>query len=354
MLGETFVLPMDNLVSLLVENPTYIKKAKLIAGRSNQEFAAQVARQLNLPLTNVKFTDFANTEINVEIKDQIRGSHVYILQTGCAYEGRSVNDHLLELFALINACELANVKSICVVMPCYPYARSDKKDKPHIPIMASFLAGILQKISLVKNNIFMDLHAGQIQGFFNGTPAHNLWAIDVHCENLKNTIFKGMTSKEINDKFTVASADVGGAKRTESYAKKMGMSYVLMHKHRDYTVPNCVEGTILLGCVKNKIVIVVDDIIDTLGTMIAAVEELKKNGAIGVILVATHGIFSGQAINRLNNCDMITEAFVTNTIPQKINQLLSTKIKVVDVSPIFAMTITAIETGEISIGSLFK
>jgi len=337
-------------------NPTKLNKVKLIAGRSNPELAAEISKKIGVQLIPTKFVDFANTEINVEIEECVRGFHIYIIQTGCSYEGRSINDHLLELYAMIHACTLSSAKSVNVIMPCYAYARSDKKDAPRVPIMGACIALILNSLS-VKRLISMDLHSGQIQGFFPRDPVDNLYAINLHCANLKNTIFKGLSVEEINNNFIIASPDSGGIKRTECYAKKMNMKHVLMHKHRDYEVPNAVLKTILVGdseSVKNKTVIIIDDIIDTLGTMISAANELKLHGAKNVILVATHGIFSGNATDRLNACTMITDVIVTNTIPQKINQEKSSKIKVVDVSYLFASTITKLQTCDSSISELFE
>uniref|UniRef100_A0A6C0C9L1 ribose-phosphate diphosphokinase n=1 Tax=viral metagenome TaxID=1070528 RepID=A0A6C0C9L1_9ZZZZ len=327
---------------------------KLIAGRSNPELATEISKKIGVPLVPVKFVDFANTELNVEIEECVRGFHIYIIQSGCAYGGRSVNDHLFELFAMINACNLSSAKSVNLIMPCYAYARSDKKDAPRVPIMGACIATLLNSL-VVKRVTSMDLHSGQIQGFFSRDPVDNLYAINTHCDNLKNSIFKGLTDEEINNKFIIASPDAGAIKRTESYAQKLNMKYVVMHKHRSYETKNTVLSTILIGApdsVKNKTVIIIDDIVDTLGTMISAANELKLNGAKDVILVATHGLFSGAAIEKLNTCDMITNVIVTNTVPQKINQEKSSKISVVDISHLFASTIGKLQTCD-SISKLF-
>lgn len=332
-----------------------MNKIKLIAGRSNYDLAEKISKHLNIPLSPVNITDFCNTEINIEIKENIRGYHIYIIQTGGSYEGRSINDHLQELYGLLHACTLSSAKTVNVIMPCYAYARSDKKDAPRVPIMGSLQALIFHSLS-VKRFVSMDLHAGQIQGFFQQEPMDNLYGMKLHITTLKNTIFHGLTKEEINKRFILAAPDVGGAKRTEKYATILEMPHVLMHKHRNYQVANTVSETILVGksdTVIGKTVIIIDDIIDTMGTMISAANELKLHGAKNVILLATHGIFSGPAIDRLNACDMIIKVIVTNTLPQKLNQLKTNKIEIVDVSELFATVIKRLQSGQISISELF-
>lgn len=332
-----------------------LTRVKLVAGRSNLELAELISTKLEIPLAKLKISDFGNTEIGPEIKESIRGFHVYIIQTGGCYQGRSINDHLQELYGLIQACKLSSAKSVNLLMPCYAYARSDKKDAPRVPIMSSCQARIYETLGVTRV-VSMDLHAGQIQGFLPTIPIDNLYAIKLHIDNLKNTVFKGLSDDQVKEQFVIASPDLGGARRCEAYAKRLGMKHVLMHKHRNYDLPGTVLNTVLVGepdVVKDRTVIIVDDMVDTLGTVVSAANELKKYGAKDVIMVATHGVFSGPAIDRLNSCDMLKMAIVTNTLPQAENLSRTTKLQVVDTSDLFVEVIKRLRTGTGGLSDLF-
>ena len=336
-----------------MECKTKYDKIKLIAGRSNPELANLIAQKMGLELTKIKITDFGNTEIGVEIKETIRGFHCFVIQTGGSYQGRSINDHLMELYALIHACRLSSAKSVNVIMPSYAYARSDKKDAPRVPIMGSCQALIFHSLG-VNRLVCMDLHSGQIQGF-SQEPLDNLYAIKLHIDNLRQALFSGLSKEHIEENFVLASPDIGGAKRIESYAKRMGLRHVIMHKHRDYDKPGTVVNTVLIGCqsdVSNKVVIIIDDIFDSFGTINSAVNELVKNGVSGVYAVATHGIFSGQAFDKINNNKYILGVFVTNTLPQEENLKKCNKLRIVDTSDVFAEVITRLRSGK-GISELF-
>lgn len=331
-----------------------INKVKIISGRSNSELAEKISESLGLSLTKCTIKDFGNTEIGVEITENIRGYHIYIVQTGGTYNGKSINDYFMELCAFIHACKLSGAKSVNVIIPCYPYARSDKITSAREPIMGSCVARILHSLG-VNRIISMELHAAQIQGF-SKDPFDNLYSINLHIENLKNTLFKSLSQEEINQKYILVAPDVGAIKRIEAYAEKLKMNYVVMHKHRDYNKPGTVLNSVLIGqegCVKGKGCIVIDDIMDTLGTCISAGNELQKHGANEVILISTHGVFSGPAIERLNNSKVITKTIVTNTLPQQHNLLKTDKLQIVDASGIFASAIRLIET-ENDISSLLE
>lgn len=333
-----------------------MQNSKLISGQSNVELAKLISQQLKTTLMSIEFVNFANTEINTKITDVVRGFDVYIIQTGAPYDGRSINDHLIELIGLIDACTRAGSKSVNIVMPCYAYARSDKKDTSRVPIMASALARIYTTMG-IKRLICMDLHAAQIQGFFQTMPVDNLYAMNLHIKNLQNTIFKDLTQEQINDQFILASPDAGGVRRIESYAEKLKLRHLIMHKHRNYNLPGVVMNTILIGesgIIKNKCIIIIDDIIDTCGTMVSAANELKQYGAKSVILIATHGVLSDKAIERINNCDMIQSVIVTNTIAQENNLKYTNKLVVIDVSELFANFIYRIqEYDTISVSEFF-
>lgn len=328
-------------------------KTKILCGRSHTELADSVAVRIGIPLTKVKVTDFGNTEIGVEISESVRGFHVFILQTGAPYGGRSINDHVMELYQIVDACVLSSAKSVSVILPCFPYARSDKKDSPRVSIMGACVARMLVGLG-VKRIITMDLHAAQIQGF-SSVPFDNLYAIKIHVDNMLSTIMADMTKEELNQKFVLVSPDVGGTKRVEAYAVRLGLGHVIMHKHRNYDKPGTVDGTTLVGRngdITGKTAIIIDDIIDSMGTMVAAANELKKFGVDEIIVMVTHGIFSGKAFERINSCDFITKVIVTNTLPQIENLRVCNKLVIVDTSDVFVSVIRAIQGGT-SISALF-
>jgi ribose-phosphate pyrophosphokinase len=335
-----------------------MKNVKLIAGRSNLELANLVSRQLNIPLTECRLDDFGNSELRVEIKENIRRYHVYIIQTGCQniHTCHSINDYFMELCSLIDACKRSNVKSVNVIMPNYPYARSDKKDDGRVPINGKMVANILQGLG-VDRIIAMNLHSGQIQGFAD-VPFDNLWDIKLHIHNFRSTFFKNMDQKQINENYILIAPDHGAIKRIEDYARRLGMKFATMHKQRDYSKNSIVLNSMLVGDetiyedIKGKTAIIIDDIVDSMGTMVSASNELQMRGVKEIIIVATHGIFSGPAFDRINGCDAIKKIIVTNTIPQEENQKMCHKLEVVDTSSIFAEIIKRLALGG-SISELF-
>lgn len=323
---------------------------RLLSGRSNRPLANAIASILNISLVSVKFVDFGNTEMNVQILDNIRGNDMFILQTGSISGSLSVNDIIIELELLINACKLASVKSITLIIPHLPYSRSDKKDLPRTPIASSFLLRKLEFLGATRI-VSMDLHSGQIQGFV-GLPYDNLYAKNILCDYLVDKILVGDLSN-----FILVSPDNGGAKRIESYAKKLKLQHIIMHKQRDHSEVSKVIKSIIVGAGLSELVgktaIIVDDIGDTMGTMMMAVQELKTYGITRVVIVVTHGVLSGQiSIDRINNEPLITDVIVTNTIDQTDKLLLCSKLKVVDTSIIFAQFISRLTNGG-SISELF-
>jgi len=259
----------------------------------------------------------------------------------------------MELYEIVDACILSSAKSVSVILPCYPYARSDKKDAPRVSIMGGNVTRMLINLG-VKRIVAMDLHAAQIQGF-SSVPFDNLYAIKIHVDNLMNTYFTGLSKEEINSKYVLVSPDVGGVKRVEAYAIRLGVGHVIMHKHRNYNKPGTVEGTTLVGMngnITGKIAIIIDDIVDTCGTMVAAADELNRFGVESIIIIVTHGVFSGPAFERINKCDAVQKVIVTNTLPQIANLEKCKKLEIVDTSDVFVSVIKAIQEG-FSISALF-
>jgi len=330
---------------------------RLISGRSNPELAIQIAQKLDVQLVDCCLKNFNNSEIKVQILNNVRNCYVYIIQTGISYNNLSVNDHLMELLLIIDACKRSSVKSINVILPCFPYARSDKKDVPRVSIGSKIVAKLLETYG-VKRIISMDLHSGQIQGFTD-IPIDNLYAINLHIDNMIKILFKNMSNHEINNNYILISPDNGGAKRVDAYAKILKMPFLIMHKQRDYSKESVVLKSMLVGDtntlknIKGKTAIIIDDIVDTMGTMMSAANELIDNGIKDVVIIATHGIFSSPAFKRIKSCKAIKKIIVTNTVPQKSNKKICDKLEVIDTSTLFATVIKRLVLGG-SISELFN
>jgi len=327
---------------------------KLIAGRSNLELAQKISDKLKIKLEDIVLDNFANSELNVEIKEKVRGDDVYIIQTACKTEHFTVDNFLFELCSIADACKRSHAAKIIAIVPCFPYARSDKKDKPRVPINAKLVANIMSA-SGINQVITIDIHSGQIQGFFDNS-FHHLFSTNPQTNYLKQNIFKNMSNEEINKNFVLVAPDSGAVRKVDACAKKLQMKCLIMNKRRDYSCNNTVLSSTLSGTeedIKDKTVILIDDIIDTAGTMVSASNELLNFGAKSIIIMATHGIFSGQAFERINTCDAIEQVIVTNSIPQQNNMNKSNKIVCIDISDLFAEAIKRIQEGS-SIGEMFN
>ena len=347
-----------------------MENVKVIAGRSNSPLAQGICSFLGTKSTDCLIESFANGEIKVEINENIRGHDVYIIQTGASTTSGSINDYLVETLLLIDACKRADATKVNVIFAYFPYARSDKKDRPRVPIAASMVTNVLTAAGCDRI-ITMDLHSGQIQGFTNHIPFDNLYGIKLHIENLRSTLFREataqeataqeataqeateLTHQEINQKFVLVSMDVGGAKRIKEYAKRLSMSYAIMDKQRDYSKSNTVLKSVLIGNVKDKIAICIDDMADTCGTILAGIEDLKEHECKGAIILVTHGILSGPAVYRINTCNFIESVIVTNTLDQSENLKLIPKLKVIDCSNLFAEIIKRLTLGG-SVSEMFN
>lgn len=327
-------------------NPYSLSNVKLMAGRSNKELAESISKFLGTPLEDCLVEDFANTEINIKVNQTVRGFDMFIITSGCATEGRSINDHLIETCLLCDGCRRSSAKSITLIISNMPYARADKKDQRG-PISSKAIIDMLVA-SGANRIITVDLHSGQIQGFTN-IPFDNLYAIKCISSHFQNTIFKGKTKEEINSEYCFVSPDAGGIKRIESYSKRLDVDFIILHKQRNYTKKNTVDKSILIGepqLLNGKIALVGDDMIDTFGTMSKGCDVLMENGAKGVIVFATHGIFSGPAIERIMANDAIIKIIVTNTLPQTELMKKCPKIECIDIGPFLGDVIRRIITGE--------
>ncbi|ESO07302.1 hypothetical protein HELRODRAFT_154625 [Helobdella robusta] len=309
---------------------------KIFCGTSHGELAHKICDRLGIELGKVTSKKFSNQETCVEIGESVRGEDVFIVQSGCG----EINDMIMELLIMINACKIASASRVTAVIPCFPYARQDKKDKSRAPISAKLIANMLSTAG-ADHIITMDLHASQIQGFFD-IPVDNLYAEPAVLKWIRENIPEWRNS-------IIVSPDAGGAKRVTSIADKLNVDFALIHKERKKA--NEVASMVLVGDAKNKVAILVDDMADTCGTICKAAEKLFEAGALKVYAICTHGILSGQALTHINNSHFEC-VVVTNTIPQETNQNNCSKLQVIDISMILAEAIRRTHNGE-SISYLF-
>ncbi|ECL2157769.1 ribose-phosphate pyrophosphokinase [Campylobacter jejuni] len=304
---------------------------KIFSGSANVEFARQVSKYLSLPLSDSGVKRFSDGEISVQIDESVRGKDVFIIQSTCA----PTNDNLMELLILTDALRRSSANSITAIMPYFGYARQDRKANPRVPITAKLVANLIQA-SGIDRVATIDLHAGQIQGFFD-IPVDNLYGSIVFNDYIKAKHFKNAI---------IGSPDIGGVARARSVAKHLGLDIVIVDKRREKA--NESEVMNIIGDVKDKEVILVDDIIDTAGTIVKAAEALKEKGAKSVMACCTHAVLSGKAHERIAS-GVLDELVVTDTIPLK-EQLPN--IKVLSVAPVFAEVIRRVYHNE-SVNSLF-
>lgn len=309
---------------------------KIFAGNSNKDFAAKVARAANVELGYCEVGRFADGEIQVEIHESVRGDNVFVIQSTCP----PVNENYMELFLMLDALKRASAKQITAVLPYYGYARQDRKVAPRAPISSKCVADLLTAAG-ASRVVCVDLHAAQIQGFFN-VPVDHLFGIPTLARAWRETAGFG-------GEFVAVSPDAGGVERTRAFAKRIECSIAIIDKRR--TGPNEAKALHLIGDVRDKTAIIVDDMIDTAGTLTQAVDSLLKNGAKKVIAVATHAVLSGPAISRITE-SKIERVFVTDTVPLSAPAQACRKIEVVSVAPLVAEAIRRIY-GNASVSSLF-
>ena len=309
---------------------------KIFSGNSNRAFAEKVAASAGVQLGYSEIKRFADGEVQVEIHESVRGDSVFVIQSTCP----PVNENYMELFLMIDALKRASARQITAVLPYYGYARQDRKVAPRAPISAKCIADLLTSAGATRV-VCVDLHAAQIQGFFN-VPVDHLFAIP--------TLARAFREKwGVGDEFVAVSPDAGGVERTRAFAKRIESSLAIIDKRR--SGPNEAKALHLIGDVKDKTAIIVDDMIDTAGTLTQAVESLLKNGARQVFAVASHAVLSGPAITRLTESG-ITKVLVTDSIPLTEKAQACGKIEVISVAPVVAEAISRIY-GNASVSSLF-
>ncbi|KAF5378371.1 hypothetical protein D9757_010858 [Collybiopsis confluens] len=312
---------------------------RILTGNSHPELAQAVADRLNVPLVPCTVKKFSNGETNVKIQESVRDEDVFIIQSGC----QDANDNLMELLILISACKTASARRVTAVIPSFPYSRMDKKDKSRAPITAKLVANMLV-VAGCDHVITMDLHASQIQGFFD-IPVDNLFS-----EPLMLSYIKGQIEGWKNG--IIVSPDAGGAKRVTAIADKLGVEFALIHRKRDGKQENAPERMeILVGDVRDKVAILVDDMIDTGATLELATNTLHEKGAKSIHALITHGLLSAVNLGMIETLPL-DHLIVTNTIPQDKNKKGCSKLTVIDISPTIAESIRRTHNGE-SISLLF-
>jgi ribose-phosphate pyrophosphokinase len=287
------------------------KRLMVFAGRHSEALGETIATRLGIELGETTITTFANGEIYCRFEDSVRGADVFVVQSTAQYvdpetlEKRSVNDALMELLEMVHAAKLASAHRITAVMPWYGYSRQDKKSRPREPITAKLVADLLQAAG-VDRVLTMDLHAGQIQGFFS-VPVDHMTAVPLLVDH-----FKERMGRDEMENLVVVSPDAGRAKLATRMAEDLGATLAVLTKQRPSH--NEAEITLLIGDVRGRVALLIDDMIDTAGTLCKGAEVVKNNGATRVLAAATHGLFSGNAFKNLTD-SVIEEVVVTDTVP---------------------------------------
>ncbi len=308
---------------------------RIFAGNSNPHLARSIATELDSELAQAEVGRFSDGEIAVEIRENVRGSNTFIVQSTCA----PVNDHLMELLIMTDALRRASAATITAVVPYFGYARQDRKVAPRAPISAKLVANMMS-IAGITRVLSMDLHAGQLQGFFD-IPTDNLYAMPVLLDRLRR--------EGGPDDLVIVSPDAGGVERARAYSKRIGCTLAIVDKRRQKA--NVSEVMNLIGEVKGKTALLLDDMVDTAGTLTLAAAALVEHGARRVVALATHGVLSGPAVERLN-ASVIEKLVLTDTIPLSAAARACPKIEQLSVARTFSEAIRRIRYGE-SLSSLF-
>lgn len=308
---------------------------KVFCGNSNPALAESVAGYLNLPMGRITSKRFADGEVSISIGESVRSHHVYVIQS----LSPPANEHLVELLVMIDALKRSSAAEITVVMPYYAYARQDRKAAPREPITAKLIADLLERAGAARL-ISLDLHAAQIQGFFN-VPVDNLYALPIFVRDIE--------AHERNGDLVVVSPDAGGVERARAYAKKLQATLAIIDKRRPK--PGVAEVMNIIGDVKGMTAIIIDDMIDTAGTLVKAAEAVMNMGAKSICGYATHGVFSPPALERIENSPL-SEVVVTDSIPLKDEARGCKKIRTLSCAPLVGEAINRIHTGS-SVSSLF-
>ncbi|HET8796062.1 MAG TPA: ribose-phosphate pyrophosphokinase [Thermoanaerobaculia bacterium] len=313
-----------------------MRDLKIFAGRSHPSLTEEICRHLGVNPGHVTLYSFSDGEHYVQIDENVRGADVFVIQPTCP---PSVNDHLMELLIMLDAFKRSSAQRITAVLPYYGYARQDRKDKPRVPITAKLAADLISAAG-ADRVLTLDLHAAQIQGFFN-IPVDHLFAAPVIVNHLKTLEL---------DNLTIVSPDAGGVERARAYAKRLGASLAIIDKRR--FAKNQTEVMNIIGEVEGRNVFIVDDIIDTAGTLIHSAQALHESGAKSISAACTHAVLSGPAIQRINTSDL-TQVITTNSIPTQDKELECPKLRTLSIASLLGDAIIRIHN-EDSVSSLFE
>ena len=315
------------------------KNVKVFSANANRPFAEGVCRKLWLPMGDCAVNKFADGEVSVSINESVRGSDVFIVQSTC----KPVNDNLMELLVMIDACRRASAGRITAVMPYFGYARQDRKAKGRDPISAKLVANMIEAAG-ADRVLTMDLHAAQIQGFFD-IPVDNLYGAPLFATHYLRRFGYG------REDMVVVSPDVGSVARARSFAMKMGLGLAIVDKRREKA--NSSEVMNIIGNVEGKTCLLLDDMVDTAGSLCGAAKAIVEvGGAKEVYACASHGVLSGPAIDRINETEALSQVIVTDTIPLGDKLERCPKLKVISVAALLGKTIHNIHTGS-SVSVLF-
>ncbi len=306
----------------------------IFTGNSNLNLATKICEYLELPLGGAKVTTFSDGEIQIEINENVRGKDVFVIQSTSA----PVNDNLVELLLMIDAFKRSSARRITAVMPYYGYARQDKKVAPRVPISAKLVADMLT-VAGANRLITLDLHAGQIQGFFN-IPVDNLFAAPVLIDYIRANYDRDLA---------IVSPDAGGVERARAFAKRLDADLAIVDKRR--SAPNQAKAMAVIGNVRDKVAVVLDDMVDTAGTLVEAAEALAREGAQEVHACCAHAVLSGPAVDRIRK-SVLKNVVVTDTVPLKPAAAECPKIKVLSISALVGEAIIRSYRGD-SVTSLF-
>ncbi|WP_062209219.1 ribose-phosphate diphosphokinase [Demequina oxidasica] len=313
------------------------RRLVLAGGRAHPDLATAVAKQMDIELLPTTAYTFANGELYVRFGESVRGADCFVLQSHAA----PINESIMEQLIMVDAMKRASAKAITVIMPCYGYARQDKKHKGREPISARLMADLF-KTAGADRIMSVDLHTSQIQGFFDG-PVDHLWAMPLLAQYVRTRV--------ASDNLTIVSPDAGRVRLADQWSDYLGAPLAIIHKRRDPSVPNQVKVHELVGEVKGRTCVLVDDMIDTGGTIVQAAEALFENGAKDVIVTSTHGLLSGPAVDRLRDSG-ISEVVVTDTLPISEDKQFD-KLTVLSIAPLIARAVREVfDDG--SVTSLFQ
>ncbi len=310
-------------------------RLKIITGNANRGLAAEIADRLFVDLGDARVSNFSDGESYIQIKENVRGADVFVIQP----TSNPVNHHVMELLLIIDALRRSSADRITAVLPYFGYARQDRKDRPRVPISARLMASLLERAG-ADRVLALDLHAAQIQGFFD-IPVDHLFATPVLMEYYRNQNL---------DEVTVISPDAGGVERARAFAKRLNAPLAIIDKRREEA--NVAEIMNIIGDVRGRKCIMLDDLIDTAGTLVKGAEALFAAGAQSVSACATHAVLSGPAIERIE-ASRLSELVITNSIPLRPEAAACSRIKVMSVAPLLARAIQSIH-GETSISVLFE